>query len=273
MLSPFLERVRARSPLIHNITNYVTANDCANLLLSCGASPLMADDPQEAAEMTRGCDGLVLNLGTLHTHTIPAMVAAGQAANALGHPVVLDPVGVGASTLRTDTAHMLLEQVRFSVIRGNSSEVKTLALGRGHSHGVDASGADAVTPDTLGQTLALAQAFARQSGAVVVITGAMDLVADANRTFLLRNGHPFLGHVTGTGCMLSALIGAYVAASPQQVLEATAAAVCAMGVCGELAFARMGPQDGNGSYKTYLLDALCHLTGAELERRANYEVR
>ena len=271
MLSPFLERVRTRSPLIHNITNYVTANDCANLLLACGASPIMADDPQEVAEITAGCDGLVLNLGTLHTHTIPAMLSAGQTSYTLGHPVVLDPVGVGASALRTNAAHMLLDGVRFSVIRGNTSEVKALTLGASHSHGVDASGAD--TSEPLEQTLALAQTLARQRRTVVVVTGAVDVVADSNRAFLLRNGHPYLGRVTGTGCMLSALIGAYVAASPQQVLEATVAAVCAMGVCGEQAFARMGPQDGNGSYKTYLLDAVCTLTGADLERSANYEVR
>lgn len=271
MFSPFLDRVRTRAPLVHAITNYVTANPCANLLLACGASPIMADDPGEVADITAGCAGLVLNLGTLHQHTIPAMVSAGQVSNTLGHPVVLDPVGVGASALRTNAAHILLGGVRFSVIRGNTSEVKALTLGSSHSHGVDASGAD--TSEPLEQTLALAQTLARQRRTVVVVTGAVDVVADSNRAFLLRNGHPYLGRVTGTGCMLSALIGAYVAASPQQVLEATAAAVCAMGVCGELAFARMGPQDGNGSYKTYLLDAVCTLTGADLERSANYEVR
>ncbi len=271
MFSPFLERVRTRAPLVHAITNYVTVNDCANALLACGASPIMADDPGEVAEITQGCGGLVLNLGTLHQHTIPAMVSAGQTANTLGHPVVLDPVGVGASALRTDTAHMLLETVAFSVIRGNISEVKALALGRGCAHGVDASGADAEDP--LEETIALARAFARHTGAVVAVTGATDVVADASHAYCIRNGHPFLSRVTGTGCMLSALIGAYVSASPGQVLEATAAAVCAMGVCGELAFARMTPQDGNGSYQTYLLDALCTLTGENLEENADYEVR
>lgn len=270
MFSPFLDRVRTRAPLIHNITNYVTAHLCANALLACGASPIMADDPQEAADITAGCDGLVLNLGTLHTHTVPAMLSAGQVAHALGHPVVLDPVGVGASPLRSSTAQMLLDEVGVSVIRGNTSEVKSLTLGASHSHGVDATLTDAREP--LGQTLALAQTLARQYGAVVAVTGVVDIVADQTRAFFIHNGHPYLSRVTGTGCMLSALIGAYVAASPQQILEATAAAVCTMGVCGELAFARMGPRDGNGSYQTYLLDAVCTLTGAELERRANYEV-
>lgn len=271
MFSPFLDRVRTRAPLVHAITNYVTANSCANLLLACGASPIMADDPGEVADITAGCAGLVLNLGTLHQHTIPAMVSAGQVSNTLGHPVVLDPVGVGASPLRTRTAHMLLEQVRFSVIRGNVSEIKALTLGHSHAHGVDASGADAQDP--LEQTLALAHTLAQQGETVVAITGAMDVVADATRAFVLRNGHSMMGQVTGTGCMLSALIGAYVSASPDQALEATAAAVCAMGVCGELAYTRMGPRDGNGSYQTYLLDALCTLTGEELEEKANYEVR
>lgn len=271
MFSPFLDRVRTRAPLVHAITNYVTANPCANLLLACGASPIMADDPGEAADITTGCTGLVLNLGTLHQHTIPAMVAAGQMSNTLDHPVVLDPVGVGASPLRTSTAHMLLEKVRFSVIRGNVSEIKALTLGHSHAHGVDASGADAQDP--LEQTLALAHTLARQRETVVAITGATDVVADATRAFVLRNGHSMMGQVTGTGCMLSALIGAYVSASPDQALEAAAAAVCAMGVCGELAYTRMGPRDGNGSYQVYLLDALCHLTGDELEGRARYELR
>ena len=131
MHKELLENVRACRPLIHSITNYVTVNDCANMLLACGASPIMADDIGEAAEITAVCGGLNINIGTLNERTIPAMFAAGRQANALRHPVVLDPVGAGASGLRTRTALRLTEEVRFAVIRGNISEIKTLAQGRG----------------------------------------------------------------------------------------------------------------------------------------------
>src|SRR5699024_3539939 len=136
MFAPLLQNLRDRRPLVHVITNYVTANDCANLLLACGASPIMADDPDEAPEITAHAAGLVLNLGTLHRGTIPAMVACGKTANARGIPVVLDPVGAGASRLRTETALQLLREVRLTVIRGNLSEMEALARGHGGAHGV-----------------------------------------------------------------------------------------------------------------------------------------
>ena len=147
MFEEIFENVRRNAPLIHNITNYVTVNDCANMLLACGASPIMADDPEDALEITDICNGLNINIGTLNRRTIPAMFAAGKRANELGHPVVLDPVGAGASTLRTETALGLLKEVKFTVIRGNVSEIKTLALGSGNTKGVDANVADRVTED------------------------------------------------------------------------------------------------------------------------------
>ena len=156
MLREMLENVRIKSPLIHNITNYVTVNDCANILLACGGNPIMADDIGEAEEITSVCDGLNVNIGTLNQRTIPAMLAAGKRANTLGHPVVLDPVGAGASKLRTETALTLLKEVKFSVIRGNMSEIKTLASGSGSTRGVDAGILDRVTKENLGQAVAFA---------------------------------------------------------------------------------------------------------------------
>ncbi|NLW77861.1 MAG: hydroxyethylthiazole kinase [Ruminococcaceae bacterium] len=273
MLRNILDNVRAQAPLIHSITNYVTVNDCANILLACGASPIMADDIGEVEEITALCGGLNLNIGTLNARTIPAMLAAGKRANALGRPVVFDPVGAGASALRTQTAHHLLEEVRFAVIRGNISEVKTLALGSGTTKGVDADLADAVTEDTLAGAVAFARQFAAKTGAVVAITGAIDIVADAQQAYCIRNGHPMMRLVTGVGCQLSALAAACVAASPGHPLQAAAAAVCAMGLCGERAFARMAQQDGNFAYRGYILDAVTNLTGADLEREANYDLR
>lgn len=272
MLNQMLENVRKSCPLIHNITNYVTVNDCANILLACGGSPIMADDVEEVEEITSICGGLNINIGTLNSRTISAMLLAGKKANALGHPVVLDPVGAGASALRTRTANQLLEQVNFAVIRGNISEIKTLAHGQGTTKGVDADVADAVTEENLPQAVAFAKAFAQKTGAVIAITGAIDLVADAKTAYCIRNGHPMMSTVTGTGCQLSAMTAAYVTANPDAKLEAVAAAVCAMGICGEIAHERLSPLDGNSSYRNYIIDAVCHLDGETLEGRANYQI-
>lgn len=273
MLKKLLENVRAKAPLIHNITNYVTVNDCANILLACGASPIMSDDIGEAEEITSICGGLNINIGTLNGNTIPSMFAAGKKANALGHPVVLDPVGAGASALRTQTAHRLLDEVNFTVIRGNISEIKALASGTGTTRGVDACIADTVTDETLDGAVEFAKKYAEKTGAVVAITGPIDIVADQSRAYCIRNGHPMMGKITGTGCQLSALTAAYITANPAQPLNAAAAAVCAMGLCGELAFARMSARDGNASYRNYIIDAVYNLTGDELESSANYEMR
>ena len=172
MLKNMLENVRKNCPLVHNITNYVTVNDCANIILACGASPIMADDENEVEEITTICGGLNINIGTLNKRTIASMLKAGKKANELNHPVVLDPVGAGASALRTETATKLLEEVKFSVIRGNISEIKTLALGSGTTKGVDADVADKVTEENLDEVIAFAKAFSAKTGAVIAITGA-----------------------------------------------------------------------------------------------------
>ena len=170
MFRNILANVRAKSPLVHNITNYVTVNDCANIVLACGASPIMADDAAEVEDITSLCAGLNLNIGTLNSRTIPSMLLAGHTANRLGRPVVLDPVGAGASHLRTETALRLLREVKFTVIRGNISEIRTLAAGSGTTKGVDANTADKVTDETLDKTVAFAKAFAARTGAVVAVT-------------------------------------------------------------------------------------------------------
>ena len=170
MLKEMLDHVREKCPLIHNITNYVTVNDCANILLACGGSPIMADDAEEAEEITAICGGLNINIGTLNQRTIPAMHLAGKKANELGHPVVLDPVGAGASKLRTNTAKALLEDIHFTVLRGNISEIKTLALGTGGAKGVDADIADRVTEDNLDEAVAFVKRFAGRTGAVIAVT-------------------------------------------------------------------------------------------------------
>ena len=272
-LGACLDRVRERRPLIHCITNYVTANDVANLLLACGASPIMADEPEEVEEITARGAGLCLNLGTPSRRTIPSLMRAGVKAGELGRPVVLDPVGVGASALRLRTAQELMARVTFTVLRGNVSELRALAGGQEHTRGVDAGGADAVTEAELERGVAFAKGTARRTGTVVAVTGAIDLVSDGEQCVVIRNGRPEMGLVTGTGCQLSALTAACLAASPERPLEAAAAAVCAMGVAGELAWARMSPQDGNATYRDRIIDAVCRMDGAALEKGANYEMR
>lgn len=273
MFKTCLENVRQTVPLIHNITNYVTVNDVANALLACGGSPIMADDEDEVEEITAICGGLNINIGTLNRRTIPSMLKAGKAAGRLNHPVVLDPVGAGASALRTDTARRLMNEIKFTVIRGNMSEIKTLAAGSGNTRGVDASVEDAVTEDNLDSAAAFVKDLSARNGAVVAVTGAIDLVADGKRCYVIRNGRPEMGKITGTGCQLSALVAAYVTANPGNELEAAAAAVCLMGLAGEIGFSRMEPGDGNAAYRGRIIDAIYNMDGEILERGAKYELR
>lgn len=261
-----LEAVHAKKPLVHCITNHVTVNDCANALLAAGGSPIMADDIGEVEAITAICGALVINIGTLNERTVRSMVAAGRKANALGHPVVLDPVGVGASPFRNEAVARLLREVRFSVIRGNMSEMKALAGAGSGTRGVDADAGDAVDEASLPKAVRFAQALAVELDTVIAITGAIDIVADARTVWAIRNGHPLMAKVTGTGCMLSAVLGAYAAANRQDLAAATAAAVCLMGQAGETAQARMVAADaGTGSFRMYLIDAISRMTAERLE--------
>ena len=273
MLGTCLDNVRKTTPLVHNITNYVTVNDVANILLACGASPIMSDEPEDVEDITSICGGLNINIGTLNSRTITSMLLAGKKANALGHPVVLDPVGAGASRLRTDTAYRLLRDVKFAVIRGNISEIKTLASGVGTTNLVDADVADKVTEENLDSAVAFAKKFAAQTGAVIAITGAIDIVADAQKAYVIRNGNPMMSSITGTGCQLSGMMTAFVAANPDRRLEAAAAAVCAMGLAGEIGWSRMAQGDGNSTYRNRIIDAIYNMDGAALDKGAKYAVR
>ena len=238
MLQRCFEALRPARPMVHCITNSVTINDCANVLLAAGARPIMADDPEESAEITAACRALVLNLGMLSPRKLEAMVKSGHQANRMGIPVVLDPVGAGASTLRTRAAHTLLEEVRFAAVRGNGSEIRVLA---------------------------------RRIHAVVAVTGETDLVTDGTRAARCLGGCAEMGLVTGTGCMLSALTGALLAASPEQPFAAVCTAVCAMKTAGELARAALAPDEGSGSYRVRLIDAVNRLDGPTLAARAQWE--
>ena len=268
-----MDNVRKNVPLVHNITNYVTVNDVANILLACGGSPIMSDEPEDVEDITSVCGGLNINIGTLHQSSIEGMLLAGKKANELGHPVLLDPVGAGASRLRTDTALRIMKEIKLTVIRGNISEIKTLAYGSGTTKGVDADVADAVTEETLNDAIAFVKNFARKTSCIIAVTGAIDLVSDGEICYVIRNGRPEMGKITGTGCQLSGMMTAYVTANQEKPLEAAASAVCIMGLAGEIGWIRMQEGDGNATYRNRIIDAVYQMTGEDLERGAKYEVR
>ena len=273
MLKEKFDRLRQGGALVHNITNYVTVNDVANILLAAGASPIMSDDIEDAPEITAVCGGLNINIGTLNQRTIAAMLASGEKARRLGHPVLLDPVGAGASRLRTETAVRLMQEVGFTAIRGNISEIKTLATGNGTTRGVDADVADAVTEENLDRTVGFVKAFAEDCGSIVAVTGAIDLVTDGKICYAIRNGRKEMGQITGTGCQLSALMTAFLTANQDELLAAAAAAVCAMGLAGEIGWKNMLPGDGNATYRNRIIDAIYNMDGKQLEEGAKIEIR
>ena len=243
-----LGRIRKDAPLVHNITNFVVMNPTANILLALGASPVMAHSRQEVADMAGLAHALVINIGTLSEAWIEAMLLAAQAANGRGIPVILDPVGAGATAYRTRTALRILREADVAVIRGNTSEVLSLADDKIKTKGVDSS------LSLSGGAADAAGAIARQHGCIVAISGEKDLITDGNRSLWASNGVPLMTRVTGLGCGLSAVVGAFCAVAEDiDRLTATAAAFGFYGLCGELA---AGISDRPGSFFTAFLDSL-----------------
>ena len=249
-----LENVRAQCPLIHNITNYVTVNDVANIVLAVGASPIMADDIAEAGDIASIAGALVLNIGTLNARTVESMVEAGKRANQAGVPVVLDPVGAGASALRNETTARLIKEVKLTVLRGNLSEISFIAGEQSNTKGVDAGEADADN-----DAVAIAKKVAKQLGCVVGITGQVDVVSDGTRVAKIENGVKLLGKVTGTGCMTSALVGSYGGAN-RDAFTATVAGIATMGMAGEISYQAQADR-GTGSFHIGIIDAVSRMDG------------
>lgn len=265
-----MANVREKEPIVQAITNFVTVNDCANIILAAGASPTMAHEVEEVAEVASVVQGLVMNMGTMED--VEAMLVAGKAANEAGVPVVLDPVAVGATRLRREGGKKLLENVKFSVIRGNTSEIKHLAVGTGSTRGVDAAEEDKITEDNYKAFGYMARELARKTGAVIAISGVIDIIASPDRVFALRNGDAMMSRITGSGCMLTALLGAFCGGNPDHILEATVCAVSLMGVSGEIAREKTDAQGaGTLTFRTYLVDQIS-LTDAEtLQKRTRLE--
>lgn len=243
-----LATVKEKSPLIHHITNYVTVNDCANIVLALGGSPVMADDINEVEQMVSFAGALVINVGTLNARTIESMLAAGKKANELGIPVILDPVGVGATSLRTDTVETLIKEVNFSVIRGNMSEIKILS-----GLNVEIKGVDSIADDADGKEIAVN--LSKKLQCVIAITGAVDIIADGDKVCFISNGDKILSKVTGTGCMSTSLIGTYAGAT-KDYFAAAIAGVMTMGLAGELAQKSLKPEEGIGTFRARLFDEI-----------------
>jgi hydroxyethylthiazole kinase len=253
-----LRRLRERKPLVHQITNYVVMNETANATIALGALPVMANAREEVEEMVALAGALVLNIGTLSPPWVEAMLLAGKAANERDIPVVLDPVGAGATRYRTDTVKRILEEVEVAVLRGNQGEVATLVGVQAEVRGVESI-------EVGGEAAELARAAGRNLSLVASVTGPVDHVSDGDRVLSVSNGHQFLATVTGTGCMSSAITGCFLAAKPEAPLEAAAEALAAFGVAAE--DAAVGAK-GPGSFHVALYDALAALEPDTLDERS-----
>ncbi|WP_102261526.1 hydroxyethylthiazole kinase [Mesobacillus jeotgali] len=250
-----LDRVRRENPLVHNITNVVVTNFTANGLLALGASPVMAYAQEEVAEMARMAGSIVLNIGTLRQEVVESMLIAGKAANEHGVSVILDPVGAGATQYRTETARMLMEDLEIAIIRGNASEIANVAGENWSIRGVDAG-------ESNGDVLELAILAAKKLKTVVVLTGKDDIITDGHTVFIVHNGHPMLTKVTGTGCLLTSVIGAFTAIEKNMLIAATAA-VTIYGVAAEMA-ADNSADRGPGSFQSEFLNQLYLIGGNDL---------
>jgi hydroxyethylthiazole kinase len=254
--------VREKRPLVHHITNYVTVNDCANITISAGAAPVMADAPEEVCEMVTFAGALVLNIGTLNKGQIESMLLAGGMANDRRIPIVLDPVGAGATRFRTESAQRLLDELKITILKGNAGEIGILAGAEAFVRGVDSQG-------VTGDPSRIAQHFAKESGVTVVISGPTDIVTDGRRILLVENGHPMMGSISGTGCMAASVTGAFAAVTDDTVI-ASAAALAAFGIAGERAAAgARGPY----SFKTALFDQMAALKPEDLLSDAKISIR
>ncbi|MPQ31019.1 hydroxyethylthiazole kinase [Clostridium estertheticum] len=263
-----LDDLREKTPLVHQITNYVTVNDCANITLAIGGSPVMADDINEVLEMVSLSSSLVINIGTLNSRSVESMIKAGKRANELKIPVILDPVGAGATSYRTEVCKRIISEVRLAVIRGNLSEIKTIYGIDTITRGVDASESFDVSGDEFTKTKEMARKFALKFGTVVAITGEVDIITDGKTLYTTSNGHKMMSRVTGTGCMCTAVIGCYLGAGENNLIAALAGVV-SMGISGETAYERLDKKiEGSGTFRMKMIDVMYNLCEVEINKRS-----
>ncbi|HAM79497.1 hydroxyethylthiazole kinase [Ornithinibacillus bavariensis] len=256
---PLFAKVREKQPLIHHITNNVTINDCANVTLAIGGSPVMATGIEEVADMAQLADALVINFGTIDNTMYQAMILAGQSANRKGIPVIFDPVGVGATRFRTELAREFIKKVKVTIVRGNASEIFSLVGGDAQTRGVDA-GEISITKESL--VLKAAQ----QLHAVTVISGKEDVISDGSDIITVENGDILLSRVTGTGCMTASLIACFAGAIDNPFFAAVAG-MSVMSLAGELAREQLVGHEGLGTFRVKLMDEITNMSGEKWEAR------
>lgn len=259
-LNEIITKIRLENPLVHHITNYVTANDCANAVLAIGGSPVMADSLLEVEEITSMASALVLNIGTLNKEKVDSFLLAGKQANKLGIPVVLDPVGVGATSLRNNAIREILNEVNISVLKGNMSEIKNIYGIKTLTKGVDS------IESPLDGGIEIAKDLANILKCTVAITGKVDIVSNGEKVYFLNNGHGILSRITGTGCMSSSLIGACCGVGGDSIYAAVAG-ISIMSIAGEKAFSLLNAEEGLGTFRVYLMDAIGNFSNKDFKER------
>lgn len=270
-IEKLMQQVKEKEPLVQCITNFVTVNDCANILLSIGATPTMAMDCREVEEAVAKVSALVCNMGAIEH--LESMLLAGKEANRLHIPVVLDPVGAGGTTLRQEAASLLIQEVQFAAIRGNASEIKAIAGIHSRGRGVDAAKEDIISENSLQKDIEIFEELAKRIHTVVAVSGPIDVITNGEQTMLIRNGCPTMSRITGSGCMLTTLMGAFCGANEEQIFEAAALAVAVMGIAGELAEEkRIQNKTGNATFRNALIDAIFNITAEQIKEKINYEI-
>lgn len=265
-----LTAVRNGKPLVQCITNFVTVNDCANIILASGGSPTMASHPQEVEDAVRNVQALVCNMGAIDN--VDSMILAGKEANRMGKPVILDPVGAGGTRLRQNTVKQLIDQVHFTVIRGNASEIRYLAGQQTTGSGVDVSDLDEITEENLDAAISMAADLAKKLDTVIAISGKIDVISNGTESCILRNGCATMARITGSGCMLTSLIAAFCGVCEDSFLAACSA-MAVMGISGEIAEEkRLQNKTGNATFRNDLIDAVFNLEEQQLKQGVHYEI-
>lgn len=272
-----LNEVKSKNPLTHCITNFVTVNDCANAVLAIGASPIMSEDIEEVAEVVSIADALVINIGKLSHEQVEAMKISSAQANKINTPVILDPVGVGISQLRNKVTLELIENYKLAAIRGNITEIKTIAKLTGiisesnTAKGVDVSESDIITQDNLNENADVISKLAAKLDTVILASGPIDILSDGETTIAIDNGDEMMPYITGSGCMLSSIVGSCIGAT--NPLEGTMLAALLMTIAGEKARSKVDSENtGTGSFRAYLIDYLYKLDGQTLINKSNIEI-
>lgn len=272
-----LNEVKSKNPLTHCITNFVTVNDCANAVLAIGASPIMSEDIEEVAEVVSIADALVINIGKLSNEQVEAMKISSAQANKINTPVILDPVGVGISQLRNKVTLEIIENYKLAAIRGNITEIKTIAKLTGiisesnTAKGVDVSESDIITQDNLNENADVISKLAAKLDTVILASGPIDILSDGETTIAIDNGDEMMPYITGSGCMLSSIVGSCIGAT--NPLEGTMLAALLMTIAGEKATSKVDSENaGTGSFRAYLIDYLYKLDGQTLINKSNIEI-